>query len=75
MATQDTGFGFSVEQCLQTATAWTACGSSTGASEARVGPTQWRVTLGDFPDEPLYTLFVDGNRVGDFDDWPAVWTR
>jgi hypothetical protein len=29
--------------------------------------------LNDFPDHPLYTLFVDGACVGDLDDLPGGW--
>ena len=34
-----------------------------------------RVRINDFPQEPLYTLLVDGKEVGDFDDWPACWKK
>jgi hypothetical protein len=36
----------------------------------------WRVRLGDFPAEKAYTLLVDDEEIGSFDDWPsATWTR
>jgi hypothetical protein len=31
--------------------------------------------LGDFPAEPIYTLFVDGIAELDIETWPAAWTR
>ena len=31
------------------------------------------VRLNDFPEEPLYSLLVDGNVVIHFDDWPDFW--
>lgn len=34
-----------------------------------------RVRINDFPQEPMYTLLVDGKPVGDFDDWPAGWKK
>ncbi|AKF03709.1 hypothetical protein [Sandaracinus amylolyticus] len=34
-----------------------------------------RLRLNDFPDEPLHTLFVDGQDLGDFDDWPPRWRQ
>lgn len=44
---------------------------------AREGPISlresWILELGDFPDEPLYALYVDGARVGHFNDWPSRW--
>ncbi|GAA5067137.1 hypothetical protein [Nocardia callitridis] len=33
------------------------------------------VRIGDFPEESLYTLLVDGAAVAEFDDWPSVWVR
>lgn len=33
----------------------------------------WVLRLNDFPEHPLYTLFVDGIVVGDLDDVPATW--
>jgi len=43
--------------------------------EAEVGGQRWRVRLNDFPEEPLYTVIVDGREVASFNDWPACWTR
>ncbi|MFD7700678.1 hypothetical protein [Streptomyces caelestis] len=35
---------------------------------------QWVVLrLNDFPEHPLYTLFVDARPIGDFDDVPDDW--
>jgi predicted DNA-binding protein (UPF0251 family) len=31
--------------------------------------------VNDFPDEQLFTLFVDGQEQESFDDWPAAWSR
>lgn len=31
--------------------------------------------MNDFPDETLYSLLIDGQVVGSFDDWPSAWTR
>ncbi len=42
---------------------------------ARVGEQRWVLRVNDFPDEPLYTLFVDGRKVMDVEDWPSGWTR
>ncbi len=36
----------------------------------------WRIRLGDFPAEKAYTLLVNDDEIGSFDDWPsATWTR
>jgi hypothetical protein len=40
---------------------------------AEVGSSQWSIRLNDFPSEPLYTLFVDGREIVDFNDWPSGW--
>ena len=41
--------------------------------ETEVGSSRWAVRMNDFPDEPLYTLFVDGEEIIDFNDWPSGW--
>jgi hypothetical protein len=41
--------------------------------EAEVGGEHWRVRINDFPDEPAFTLIVNGREVIHFDDWPAFW--
>lgn len=33
------------------------------------------IRMNDFPEQPLYTLFLDGQAVADFDDWPSGWMR
>jgi hypothetical protein len=42
---------------------------------AAAGKAVWRLRLNDFPEDPMYTLFVDGNEVGDFNGWPEPWQR
>ena len=42
---------------------------------ATVDGQAWVIRLGDFPDEPMYTLLVDGEPVLEFDDWPPAWGR
>ena len=39
------------------------------------GDQEWRIRLNDFPDEPLYTLIVDGREIIHFNDWPQEWTK
>jgi len=41
--------------------------------EATVGDSHWFVRLNDFPDEPAYTLLIDGTETLHFDDWPSFW--
>jgi len=42
---------------------------------AQVDGERWRVRINDFPDEPMYSLEIDGVIMGDFNDWPEQWTR
>jgi hypothetical protein len=41
--------------------------------QAAVEGQQWSVRLNDFPDEPAFTLLLDGGEVLHFDDWPKAW--
>ncbi len=59
----------------QRAITWTATGDAEHPYEARVDSHRWRVRLGDFPAEPLYTLLIDGFEVVRLDTWPATWTK
>ena len=43
--------------------------------EARLGSHHLRLRLNDFPDEPLFSLFIDEVHMADFDDWPPAWQR
>ena len=64
-----------LEKCLGTEVRWDSTGDTDKPWSARVGPERWQVQVNDFPDEPMYTLVVDGKSVGEFDDWPASWRR
>ena len=43
--------------------------------EAEVEGSRWTIRLNDFPDEPCYTLLINGDYMTHFDDWPAIWKR
>lgn len=43
--------------------------------ETKVKDVLWQIRLNDFPEEPLYTLCIQGNPLFDFDDWPHNWQR
>lgn len=38
-----------------------------------VKANDWRIRLNDFPDEPLFTLLVNGQEIIHFNDWPRQW--
>jgi hypothetical protein len=42
---------------------------------AIVGGAKWAIRMNDFPDEPLYTLLIEGKAIIHFDDWPKFWKR
>jgi hypothetical protein len=42
---------------------------------AMVNNHKWVLRLNDFPEEPLFTLFIDDEEWGHFDDWSPVWKR
>ncbi len=42
---------------------------------ARMGDVVWKIRMNDFPDEPLYTLIVDGAEKIHFNDWPDEWAK
>lgn len=33
------------------------------------------IRVNDFPEEHLYTLFINGKESDNFDDWPRCWTK
>ena len=40
-----------------------------------VDGARWTIRIGDFPEEPLYHLEIDGNDALHTDDWPATWEK
>ena len=67
--------GISLNGCFSASVNWIPATDPASVWEAAVGNDLWQVHVNDFPDEALYTLYVDGEEVGDFDDWPAAWNR
>ena len=39
--------------------------------QGKSGGNDWKICLGDFPDEPLYKIFLNGTCVKTFEDWPS----
>jgi uncharacterized protein YjaG (DUF416 family) len=54
---------------------WADTGDVDFPWSAVVDGVRWRVRINDFPDEPMYSLEIDGAMVGDFHDWPDHWVR
>lgn len=61
--------------CLRIEVHWHESGNPERPWRATVKGAQWELRMNDFPDQPLYTLFVGNTAIGDFDDWPPLWTR
>lgn len=59
----------------EVALVWSPTGDAECPYEAHVEAQRWRVRVGDFPAEALYTLLVDGAETERFDAWPACWRR
>ncbi|MFB7946254.1 hypothetical protein ACFC6L_15190 [Kitasatospora phosalacinea] len=53
--------------------AWHDTGTGVFRYAARVDGHWWVLRLNDFPEHPLYTLFVDARVIGDLDDTPPGW--
>ena len=64
-----------LRSALQAIVSWTETDDVFRPYEARVDGRHWVLELGDFPAEPLYTLHIDGEEIGSFDNWPETWTR
>ena len=54
---------------------WTRTADATVPWQAAAGKATCRLRLNDFPAEPMYTLLVDGQLLGDLEDWPECWKR
>jgi uncharacterized protein YjaG (DUF416 family) len=57
------------------AVTWTTTDDPEHAWTAVVDGAQWQIRIGDFPDDYLYSLVIDGVVVGSFHDWPDRWER
>ena len=65
----------SLDDCLHTDVTWSKTDDPTAFWRAGVGAARWTVRVNDFPEEHLYTLYVGGEELGTFDEWPAQWSR
>lgn len=65
----------SMHHCMSQRIIWSKTGSGEFPYEATVLQAYWRIRINDFPAEPMYTLLIDGDTVGSFNDWPPHWQR
>lgn len=61
-----------LEVCLETQVDWEG-DVDDGPYQATVKNQDWVIQVNEFPSEPMYSLFVQGRAIGDFDDWPRQW--
>ena len=54
---------------------WHETGDACFPTAARVDEQWWVLRVNAFPDHPLWTLFVEGERRLDVDDTPPAWGR
>ncbi|MBP0454194.1 hypothetical protein J5Y04_32375 [Kitasatospora sp. RG8] len=54
---------------------WHDTGTGVFCYAARAEGRWWVLRLNDFPEHPLYTLFIDAQVIGDVVDDPAVWQQ
>ena len=54
---------------------WEHTGDGEFPYRAEIKGRTFTIRVNDFPDEPLYSLLVDGQKIEDLEDWPAAWVR
>jgi len=64
-----------IEGAHTRALTWEHTGDAEEPWQAEVNGACWRIRVGDFPAEALYTLLVDDEEVLELDEWPDAWTR
>jgi hypothetical protein len=53
--------------------AWQETQDSRFPYRATVDQQDWQLRMNDFPDEPLYTLFIEGREIIHFTKRPSAW--
>lgn len=65
----------SLDDRLKKNVKWLRTNDPTALWRSKVGAETWAVRVNDFPEEHLYTLFVNDEDLGNFDEWPGQWSR
>lgn len=61
--------------CLTRQMTWFSTNDPVAFWRTEAGPQIWTVRVNNFPEDHLYTLFINGHEIGDFDEWPIRWVR
>jgi hypothetical protein len=64
-----------LDDCLHADLTWRRTKGEMAFWRAEAGPHAWTVRVNDFPEDHLYTLLIDDQEVGSFDEWPPQWSR
>jgi len=54
---------------------WSSTNDPAYPWKAEVDRDNWLVGINDFPDDYLYTLYINHSPIGKFHDWPEIWVR
>lgn len=65
----------SLSTCLKQAVAWVKTDRAEFPYTAEVKGQTWLIRINNFPEEPLYTLLIENQEIGSFDDWSTVWYK
>ena len=65
----------SIMAAIRSDVTWQSVNDPEQPYQAVVSGVTWQIRLNDFPAQPLYTLLIDGQPIGDVEEWPAAWTR
>ncbi len=65
----------SLTTAIRSEVTWLSVNDPEQPYQAVVSNVTWQIRLNDFPAQPLYTLLINNQPLGDLDDWPACWQR
>ncbi len=54
---------------------WIRTGNGEFPLRGEIAGSAALIRVNDFPAEPLYSVLVGGQNIGNLDDWPALWRQ
>jgi len=64
-----------LEKLLASAIVWYGTGNGEFPYEAEAFGVLFTVRINDFPAEPLYSILMGDQVLGDLEDWPPAWIQ